>query len=277
MFLGREVFWPGVLGLVGTISPFVYLVNYLLSIQALMDASAYGAGSPVRVLFVIPFIVVAVIGFFALSLRFFLDRAHGLVLGGILAVLYGLPLYGLVPNQFYQLSSPCCPNPTPASSWILFAAEAVPIAVGLAGGVWGFLAKNSAVSSQNLVSGGFVPRLIILTGPLSMIAFLTSVGSLQSQPFLIPEVAIFVGGPVVVMVSGALLYAGRWRPRVLGILIVAGSVPSLVSSVFVIGNGVSWYFPNYAPGLISFLGAALALILGLRVLRLKKMVLTSLA
>jgi hypothetical protein len=273
--LGREIFWQGVLGLVGTISPFVYLANYLLSIQALMDANSYGAGSPLTVIFVIPFIVVAVIGFFALALWFFLDRAHTLVLGGTLAVLYGLPLYGLVPNQFYQLSSPCCPNPTPLSTWALFVAEAVPLAVGLAGGVWGFLGKTSAVSGRNPMSGGFVSRSIVAAGPLSMIAFLTSVGSLQSQPFLIPEVAIFVGGPVVVMVSGALLYLSRWRTRVLGILIVVGSLPSLLSSVFVIGNGVAWYFPNYAPGVISFLGAALALILGLRVLRLKRTVSTS--
>jgi hypothetical protein len=77
------------------------------------------------------------------------------------------------------------------------------------------------------------------------------------------------------MVSGALLYLSRWRTRVLGILIVVGSLPSLLSSVFVIGNGVAWYFPNYAPGVISFLGAALALILGLRVLRLKRTVSTS--
>jgi hypothetical protein len=242
----------------------------------MMDASAYGAGSPVTVLFVIPFIVVAVIGFFAMSLWFYLDRAHVLVLGGILAVLYGLPLYGLVPNQFYQLSSPCCPNPTPASSWALFVAEAVPLVVGLAGGVWGFLGKTRAVSGRNPVSGGFVPRLIIVAGALSMIGFFSVIGSLQSQPFLIPDAAIFLGGPVGVMVSGALLYTGRWRTKVLGILIVAGSLPSLVSSVFVIGNGVSWYFPNYAPGVISFLGAALTLILGLRVLRLKTTVLTSL-
>ncbi len=241
----------------------------------MMDASAYGAGSPVTVLFVIPFIVVAVIGFFALSLWFYLDRAHVLVLGGILAVLYGLPLYGLVPNQFYQLSS-CCPNPTPASSWALFVAEAVPLVVGLAGGVWGFLGKTSAGSGRNPMSGGFVSRLIIVAGALSMIGFFSVVGSLQSQPFLIPDAAIFLGGPVAVMVSGALLYAGRWRTRVLGILIVAGSLPSLVSSVFVIGNGVSWYFPNYAPGVISFLGAALTLILGLQVLRLKTTVSTSL-
>jgi hypothetical protein len=109
-----------------------------------------------------------------------------------------------------------------------------------------------------------------------MIGFFSVIGSLQSQPFLIPDAAIFLGGPVGVMVSGALLYTGRWRTKVLGILIVAGSLPSLVSSVFVIGNGVSWYFPNYAPGVISFLGAALTLILGLRVLRLKTTVLTSL-
>jgi hypothetical protein len=269
------MFWPGVLGLLGTISPIVYLVNYLLSINALMDASAYGAGSPLTVIFVIPFIVIIVVGFFAMSLWFFWDRAHALVLGGILAALYGLPLYGLVPDKFHQLSSPCC-GPTPVSSWVLFAAESVPLAVGLAGGVWGFFAGTRAVSGQNSVNGVVVPRLIIAAGALSMIGFFSVVGSLQSQPFLLLHAAIFLGGPVGVMVSGALLHAGRWRPRVLGILIVAGSLPSLISSVFVIGNGVSWYFPNYAPGVISFLGAALTLILGLRVLRLKTIVSTSL-
>ena len=109
-----------------------------------MDASAYGAGSPLTVIFVIPFIVIIVVGFFAMSLLFFVYRARAVVLGGILAVLYGLPLYGLVPNQFHQLSSPCC-GPTPDSSWALFAAESVPLVVGLAGGVWGFLAKTSAM------------------------------------------------------------------------------------------------------------------------------------
>jgi hypothetical protein len=276
LFLGREVFWPGVLGLLGTISPIVYLVNYLLSINALMDASAYGAGSPLTVIFVIPFIVIIVVGFFAMSLWFFLDRTHALVLGGILAVLYGLPLYGLVPNQFHQLSSACC-GQTPDSSWALFAAESVPLAVGLAGGVWGFLAKSSVVSSQNRVSGGIVPRLIIAAGALSMIGFFSVVGSLQSQPFLLLDAAIFLGGPVGVMVSGALLYTGRWRTKVLGILIVIGSLPSLVSSVFLIGNGVDWYFPNYAPGLMSLLSSGFALILGLRVMGSKRKVLTSLA
>jgi hypothetical protein len=273
--LGREVFWPGVLGLVGTISPIVYLVNYLISINALMDAASYGAGSPLTVIFVIPFIVIIVVGFFVLSMWFFLDRAHALVLGGTLAVLYGLPLYGLVPNQFYQLSSPCC-GPTPDSSWILFAAEAVPLVVGLAGGLWGFFAKTIAVSGQNPVNGVFVPRLIIAAGVLSTIGFFSVAGELQSQPFLflILDAAIFVGGPVAVIVSGAILYTGRWRTRVLGILIVVGSLPSLVSSVFLTGNGVDWYFPNYVPGLISLLGSALALILGLRILRLKRTVLT---
>jgi hypothetical protein len=110
-----------------------------------------------------------------------------------------------------------------------------------------------------------------------MIGFFSVVGSLQSQPFLIPDAAIFLGGPIGVMVSGALLYTGRWRTRVLGMLVVIGSVPSLVSSVFVIGNGVDWYFPNYAPGVISLLASGLALILGLRVLGLRRKVLTSLA
>src|SRR5713226_1791943 len=161
-------------------------MNYILSINALMDAAAYGAGSPLTVLFVIPFIVVAVLGFFALSLWFFLDRTHALVLGGILAVLYGLPLYGFVPNQFHQLSSPCC-GPTPVSSWVLFVAESVPLAVGLVGGVWGFVATTRAVSGQNPVNGVFVPRLIIAAGALSMIGFFSVVGYLQSQPFLIPD------------------------------------------------------------------------------------------
>src|SRR5439155_13002412 len=52
----------GSLGLLGTTSPLVYLVNYLLSIQALMDASSYGAGSPLTVIFVIPFTVIIVVG-----------------------------------------------------------------------------------------------------------------------------------------------------------------------------------------------------------------------
>jgi hypothetical protein len=273
LFLGREVFWPGVLGLLGTISPFVYLVNYLLSIQALMDASSYGAGSPLTVIFVIPFIVIGVVGFFAMSLLFFLYRARALVLGGILAVLYGLPLYGLVPNQFHQLSSPCC-GPTPASSWILFGAESVPLVVGLVGGVWGFLA-TTRVSGQNSVSGGFVPRLIIAAGALSTIGFFSVVGSLQSQPFLMLDAAIFLGGPVGVIVSGALLYTGRWRTRVLGILIIVGSLPSVVSSLFLVGNGVDWYFPNYAPGLISLLASGLALILGVRVTGIRSKALTS--
>jgi len=273
LFLGREVFWPGVLGLLGTISPFVYLVNYLLSINALMDAAAYGAGSPLTVIFVIPFIAIIVIGFFALSLWFLLDRAHALVLGGILAVLYGLPLYGLVPNQFHQLSSTCC-GPTPDSSWVLFAAESVPLAIGLAGGIWGFFAATRAVSSQNRVSGRFIPRLIIAAGALSTIGFFSVVGSLQSQPFLILDAAIFLGGPVGVMVSGALLYTGRWRTRVLGILIVVGSLPSVVSSLFLVGNGVQWYFPSYAPGLISLLASGVGLILGLRTTRLKRTTLT---
>jgi len=242
----------------------------------MMDASAYGAGSPVTVLFVIPFIVVAVLGFFALSLWFFLDRTHALVLGGILAVLYGLPLYGFVPNQFHQLSSPCC-GQTPVSSWVLFAAESVPLAVGLAGGVWGFFATTTTVSGKKPVNGVVVPRLIIVAGALSMIGFFSVLGSLQSQPFLVPDAAIFLGGPVGVMVSGALLYTGRWRTRVLGILIVVGSVPSVVSSLFLVGNGVDWYFPNYAPGLISLLSSGLALILGLRVMGSKRKVSTSLA
>jgi len=272
--LGREVFLPGVLGLVGTISPIVYLVNYLLSIQALMDASAYGAGSPLTVIFVIPFIVIIVVGFFAMSLWFLLDRAHALVLGGILAVLYGLPLYGLVPGQFHQLSSPCC-GPTPDSSWVLFAAESVPLAIGLAGGVWGFFATTRVVSGRNPVNGVVVPRLIIAAEALSTIGFFSVVGSLQSQPFLILDAAIFLGGPVGVMVSGALLYAGRWRTRVLGILIIVGSLPSVVSSVFLVGNGVQWYFPSYAPGLISLLASGLTLILGLRVTGVRRKALIS--
>ena len=274
MFLGREVFWPGVLGLVGTISPIVYLVNFLLSIDAMMADASYGAGSPLTVIFVIPFIVIIVIGFFAMSLWFLLDRAHALVLGGTLAVLYGLPLYGLVPNQFHQLSSPCC-GQTPDSSWVLFAAESVPLAVGLAGGVWGFLAKTSVVSSQNRVSGGFVPRLIIAAGALSTIGFFSVVGSLQSQPFLIVDAAIFLGGPVGVMVSGALLYTGRWRTKMLGIIIIVGSLPSLVSSVLLIGNGVQWYVPSYAPGLISFLASGVSLVLGLRATSLRRSTRTS--
>ena len=271
--MGIRIFWPGVLGLVGTISPIVYLANFLLSIDAMMADASYGAGSPLTVIFVIPFIVIIVIGFFAMSLWFLLDRAHALVLGGTLAVLYGLPLYGLVPNQFHQLSSPCC-GQTPDSSWVLFAAESVPLAVGLAGGVWGFLAKTSVVSSQNRVSGGFVPRLIIAAGALSTIGFFSVAGSLQSQPFLILDAAIFLGGPVGVMVSGALLYTGRWRRRVLGILIIVGSLPSVVSSVFLVGNGVQWYFPSYAPGLISLLASGVGLILGLRTARLKGTTLT---
>ena len=274
MFLGREVFWPGVLGLVGTISPIVYLVNYLLSIQALMDASAYGAGSPLTVIFVIPFIVIIVVGFFAVSLLFFVYRARAVVLGGILAVLYGLPLYGLVPNQFHQLSSPCC-GPTPDSSWALFAAESVPLVVGLAGGVWGFLAKTSAMSGQNPVVGVVVPRLIIPAGALSTIGFFSVVGSLQSQPFLILDAAIFLGSPVGVMISGALLYTGRWRTKMLGIIIIVGSLPSLVSSVLLIGNGVQWYVPSYAPGLISFLASGVSLVLGLRATSLRRSARTS--
>jgi len=271
--LGGRIFWPGVLGLVGTISPIVYLVNYLLSIDALMADSSYGAGSPLTVLFVIPFIALIVIVFLALSLAFFMDRAHALILGGILGVLYGLPLYGLVPTQFQQLSSTCC-GPTPVSSWALFALEAVPLAVGTAGGVWGFFATTRAVSGQNPVNGVFVPRLIIAAGALSMIGFFSVVGSLQSQPFLIPDAAIFLGGPIGVMVSGALLYTARWRPRVLAILIVVGSLPSVVSSLFLVGNGVDWYFPNYAPGVISLLASGLALILGLWVMGPRKKALT---
>ena len=53
-----------------------------------------------------------------------------------------------------------------------------------------------------------------------MIEFFSVVGSLQSKPFLIPDAAIFLGGLIGVMVSGALLYTGRWRTRVLAILIV---------------------------------------------------------
>jgi uncharacterized membrane protein YhaH (DUF805 family) len=274
--LGREIFWPGVLGLLGTISPIVYLVNYLLSINALMDASSYGAGSPLTVIFVIPFIVIIVVGFFAMSLLFFVYRARAVVLGGILAVLYGLPLYGLVPNQFHQLSSACC-GQTPDSSWALSAAESVPLAVGLAGGVWGFFATTRAMSGQNPVNGTVVPRLIIAMGALSMIGFFSVVGSFQSQPFLLLDAAIFLGGPVGVMVSGALLYTGRWRTKALGILIVVGSLPSVMSSLFLVGNGVQWYFPSYAPGLISLLASGLALILGLRVMGSKRKVLTSLA
>jgi hypothetical protein len=181
-----------------------------------------------------------------------------------------------MPNQFHQLSSPCC-GPTPVSSWVLFVAESVPLAVGLVGGVWGFFATTRAVSGQNPVNGVFVPRLITIAGALSMIGFFSVVGSLQSQPFLILDRSHLPRGPYRVMVSGALLYTGRWRTRVLGILVVIGSVPSLVSSVFLIGNGVDWYFPNYAPGVISLLASGLALILGLRVLGLKRKVLTSLA
>ncbi len=271
--MGIRIFWPGVLGLLGTISPIVYLVYYLLSINALMDASAYGAGSPLTVIFVIPFIVIIVVGFFAMSLWFLLDRAHALVLGGILAVLYWLPLYGLVPDQFHQLSSARC-GQTPDSSWALFAAESVPLAVGLAGGVWGFFATTRAMSGQNPVNGVFAPRLIIAAGALSTIGFFSVVGSLQSQPFLLLDAAIFLGGPVGVMVSGALLYTGRWRTKVLGILIVVGSLPSVVSSLFLVGNGVQWYFPSYAPGLISLLASGVALILGLRTARLKRTTLT---
>ena len=166
------------------------------------------------------------------------------------------------------------PKPNSRLSWALFGAEALPLAAGLAGGVWGFLSKTSAVRDQNPVSGEFVRRVIIVAGALSTIGFLTSVGSYQSQPLLVPVAAIFIGGPVGVMVSSALLYTGRRRRRELGILIVVGSIPSLVSSVLLIEDGVAWYFPNYAPGVISFLGSALALILGLRVLGSKKTVLT---
>jgi hypothetical protein len=227
-----------------------------------MDASAYGAGSPVTVVFDIPFIVLGVLVFLFLSLKFYFARANAWIWGGILAVLYGLPLYGLVPNVFNQLSSPCC-GPTLVSSWVLFAAEAVPLAVGLVGGLWGFFEKSSGGSGQK-PGDQFVPRLTIAAGALSTVGFFSLANELQGQSQLIPEASIFILGPVAVIVSGAVLYNRRWRPRILGILIIVGSLPSVLLSVILIGTGVQWYFPNYAPGLISFLASGLTLMLGLR-------------
>ena len=259
--MGIRLSWPGVLCLAGTISPFAVFANSISSLGTCYAANAYGAVSPLTCLFVIPFLGIIFCVYLAFSIVFIFDRTRRFVWGGIAALLYGLPLYDLVPNQFFHLSSPCCPQ-TSLPDWLWFASESIPLVVGMVGGVWGFFSKSQS-SSRNAAVAWFVPRLVIAAGLVSMTGFFSLLVASRVSDFF-PLGLIFFSGPVLVMICGAALWVGRWKTRGLGLLIALGSVPSLVLSSVLLVVGVESYFPPYLPGLISFLASVLVLILGVR-------------
>jgi hypothetical protein len=134
--LRSTVFWPGLLAIMGTISPIAFLVNTVLS----EDASLIGAGSPLTILLVVPILGITIAILLGFSIVFLVDRAHALIWGGLVAVLYGLPFCVFTPILLSALFQPCC-SPTTISDWFWFAAETIPLAIGVLGGVWGLLTE----------------------------------------------------------------------------------------------------------------------------------------
>jgi hypothetical protein len=229
--LKRKIFWPGLLGLVGSASPVAYLVNFMATLDA-CAAAADKVGGGAFCIFILPFIILIVGTYVAFSITFFFRRT--LVWAGIVSVINGLLFFAFAPNQYYSLISSCCP-PTSNSDWILFAIEAIPPAIGMAGGLWGFFLKE-ALSSYPTQFPWFVPRLAISCVPLGLIGVFSAFNGQLLSGF--PSTLIWFAGPVVVFVCAVLLQKGMWKRRRLGSLMVVGSIPSLLLSFLIAAYGV---------------------------------------
>ena len=255
----RRIFWPGLLALVGTASPIAYLVNFVVTLDT-CAAGAEKVGGGAFCLFILPFIMLTVGAYVASSIIFFFRR--GLVWAVTVSITSGLLFFSFAPNQYHRLASACCPA-TSTSDWILFVIEAIPPAIGVAGGIWGFFSKDS-LSSHSTQFRWFVPRLVMASVPLGLIGVFSAFNGQLSSGF--PTSLISIAGPVLVFVCAVLLQKGLWKVRPLGSLVVLGSIlPLLISSV-IATNGVDWYYPPYAPGMISVMAWSLTIVVGIRMM-----------
>ena len=254
------VYWPGLLAIAGIVAPAVVLLNFIANIGPQMDAASFGAASPLTVLLFIPFLVFVLLFYTIFSVLLLVQRSMMMVWGGIVALLYGIPLYWIVPNS----TSWCCVT-TSTPDPLVFGLETVPSILGMAGGIGGFFFGNM---SRTPGVPWLVPRLLITAAPLMLVAFLSSIADYGSQ-YLGIDILIGLSGPLIVATSGIALVRGTWRPRRVGLLVSLGSVLPLITSLFVIANGVSWYTPPYLPGLISLLASALAIALGIQIATIK--------
>ena len=264
MLLVRRVFWPGILGLVGTIAPVSYLVIFLATLDSCAAIGDPSGGSLICLFLLLPSIMLVVGVYAALSIVFFVRQT--LVWAGIVSFMNGFLFIYLFPNYYYSLSSYYGP-PAPTSTWILFALEAIPPAIGLVGGVWGFFQKDAMGNSPHNVRW-FVPHLVILAALVSLLGVLSALDGLFLSVFGL----VWIIGPVLVLVCAVLLQKGIWRLRGLGTLMIVGSAPSLILSLLIEINGVWWYLPSYVPGAIGSLASLLTLVAGIRFMITKPIV-----
>lgn len=262
-----RTFGPGLLAVIGTITPIVIVVNFVTSINAHLAANGEAAANPGfgAVLFFVIFGVLVTI-FLAFLLTVLFERVPALIWGGILAGLYGSAMFFLVPGQLSELLSPCCgnPSPSPLVDWFWFMAETIPLALGLVGGVLGVFSKDQMVGRNTRVPW-FVPRLVLVAGFLSLIGPVSLFGDSFFAGWSFFGL-VEVTGPLLVVVCGIALYVGKGGTELLGGLVIAGSAVSLAVSLM--GLILAWYL-YYLLCSISVFGALFGLIAGLLVLRRK--------
>ncbi len=194
----------------------------------------------------------------AFSIMFFFHQARALPWGAVVAIMDGSLFFGFVPNLALRLCNPSCSS-TPIATWSLFILESIPLLIGSVGGIWGFFSARIETSHPKVL--WFLPRLMMGMVPLGLIGVMSTFNGQLSEFGL-----IWLLGPLLVIYCAVQLELGRGSLRRSGTFVVVGSLPSLALSLIVAGEGVEWYTPREAPGVVGTIAWLVTIILGLSVI-----------